>query len=375
MSKKYYVLSQNDLYEEKRHPLFTTYQKVELPKYEELSPEWNGKKIPLTMWQEILAFMKHSYDVLKSETMLFLYYDENKKQPWSFWVPPQITSGMTVKSDPEHINFQVQRAQHPDIMFGTVHHHCSTSAFQSGTDEADETNREGFHFTIGNLNKPTDIDIHFRWCLDNECHELDDLSMVIDGAMSPFKKNIELTDDMLAVEQDYMNQQLYKIPDLTKFDFTSYMDNVSKPKFPAYTTKSKARSIGYFDTNSWWDDHPYNTAKSKKNSTESEGVNELDVVDEMVFNSLYDFEFEEKLLDYVTQTGGDDAEISTIRTGQIEDTRIAHHMYSAYIKQITCPFYKLVDKLLDKYSGQFGIDKQQLVIKLEEYQNEERITI
>jgi hypothetical protein len=307
--------------------------------------------------------------------MLFLYYDENKKQPWSFWVPPQITSGMTVKSDPEHINFQVQRAQHPDIMFGTVHHHCSTSAFQSGTDEADETNREGFHFTIGNLNKPTDIDIHFRWCLDNECHELDDLSMVIDGAMSPFKKNVELTEDMLAVEQDYMNQQLYKIPDLTKFDFTSYMDNVSKPKFPAYTTKSKARSIGYFDTNSWWDDHPYNKSTSKKNSTESEVISELDVVDEMVFNSLYDYEFEEKLLDYVTQTGGDDAEISTIRTGQIEDTRIAHHMYSAYIKQITCPFYKLVDKLLDKYSGQFGIDKQQLVIKLEEYQNEERITI
>ena len=76
-------------------------------------------------------------------------------------------------------------------MFGTVHHHCSTSAFQSGTDEADETNREGFHFTIGNLDKE-DIDIHFRWCLDNQCHELDNLSIaIIDSAESPFKKDIE----------------------------------------------------------------------------------------------------------------------------------------------------------------------------------------
>ena len=30
--------------------------------------------------------------------------------------------GMTVKSDPEHINFQAQRTQYPDTMFGTVHH-------------------------------------------------------------------------------------------------------------------------------------------------------------------------------------------------------------------------------------------------------------
>ena len=43
---------------------------------------------------------------------------------------------MTVKSNPEHSEFEAQRAQCPDIMFGTVHHHCSSSAFQSGTDEA-----------------------------------------------------------------------------------------------------------------------------------------------------------------------------------------------------------------------------------------------
>jgi len=368
--KKYYVLSDGKLHEEVKHNLFTTYQEIKLPEVDVIQPQWHGKKIPLAMWQEILAFMKHSYDVLKSETMLFLYYDETKKQPWSFWVPPQITSGMTVKSDPDHINFQAQRAQYPDIMFGTVHHHCSTSAFQSGTDEADETNREGFHFTIGNLNKE-DIDIHFRWCLNDECHEIEDLSMVIDGAESPFKDNVELTADMHELEVEYMNAQLYVIPDLSKYDYTEYMDNVSKPKF--VSTFPKSKGIGYYDKDSWWDDQY--TPSLKKNSTESEVVDEMDVVDEMVFNSLYDMEFEEKLVEYVSQTGADSAEIFEITKGRIEDTKIAKYMYNVYISQIQCPFFRLVDKLLDKYSGQFDIDKQQLVIKLEAYQNEERITI
>jgi hypothetical protein len=101
----------------------------------------------------------------------------------------------------------------------------------------------------------------------------------------------------------------------------------------------------------------------------------MDVVDEMVFNSMYDNEFEEKLLDYATQLGEDAEAISSIQTGVILDTEIAKYMYKAYIQQIQSPFFNLVNKLLDKYSGQFGIDKQELVIKLDEYQDEERITI
>jgi hypothetical protein len=277
--KKYYVLSNGKLHEEVKNKMFTTYKSIELPEVQDLTPEWHGKKIPLSMWQEILAFMQHSYNELKSETMCFLYYDESKDQPWSFWVPPQITAGMTVKSDPDHINFQAQRAQHPDIMFGTVHHHCSTSAFQSGTDEADETNREGFHFTIGNLNK-TDIDIHFRWCLNDECHEIEDLSMVIDGAESPFRDDIELTDAMAELEIVYMNEQFYVMPDLKQYDFTAYMDNVSKQTYVPRLGKGYGKG--------------YQSAlfPSEKKTSSIPGIAETmiesgDVIDEILFNLAY----------------------------------------------------------------------------------------
>ena len=372
-AKKYYALCQSDLYLERRHPLFTTYEKVELPKYETLSPQWHGKKIPLSMWQEILAFMKYSYDELKSETMCFLYYDEKKKQPWSFWVPPQITNGMTVKSDPEHVNFQVQRAQYPDLLFGTVHHHCSSSAFQSGTDEADETNREGFHFTIGNLNKE-DIDIHFRWCLDNECHELEELSMVIDGAKSPFKDDVVLTNDMYDIELEYMNKQFYVIPDLKKYDFTKYMDNVSKPKVPAHRTK---RASSFYQSN-WdsWDVNP-----SKKNSVHDEVLlDHSDIAEEIVFNLKFDNNAEEYISEYYTQYETKDSaylinQLVQARTSDEEYARVLHKMLTHSVYLTTKDgkdFYKLYQEQLDIYKGQgYIITDNDILQELETIANDE----
>ena len=345
--KKYYVISESKLHEEVKNKLFTTYKPIELPVVQDLTPEWHGKKIPLAMWQEILAFMKHSYDELKSETMCFLYYDEKKAQPWSFWVPPQITSGMTVKSDPEHINFQAQRAQYPDIMFGTVHHHCSTSAFQSGTDEADETNREGFHFTIGNLDKE-DIDIHFRWCLDNQCHELDDLSVAVDGAESPFKDDVELTADMHELEVEYMNAQYAIIPDVKQYDFTQYMDNVSKATIPAYKTyKAKSPYQSYWSD--WGDMH------LPKKTTEDTILDNADVADEIMFNLKLDIDAEELITGYYRQFESKDSSklIMDLASGKTEDeeyARVIHAMLTDSVFLATTEgsyFYKLFSEQLD----------------------------
>ena len=375
MPKKQYYIHDNEVYEKVKNKFFSTYKQIDIPKQDTLVPEWHGKKIPLSMWQEILAFMKYSYDELKSETMCFLYYDEKKKQPWSFWVPPQITNGMTVKSDPEHMNFQAQRAQYPDIMFGTVHHHCSSSAFQSGTDEADETNREGFHFTIGNLNKPDDIDIHFRWCLDNECHELEDLSIAIDGAESPFKNGIELSEAMLEIDTEYKNEQFAHIPDVTKYDFTSYMDNVSRPKAPA------SKKLGYYNSD-WYDTWTQNNLKKNTVLKEEDPIDapieyatEDDIVDEMVFNSMFDNDFEEALIEYITSTTSDNDDIMEITKGTILDHKVARHIYEAYTRQIN-PFCKKVEKILDQYSNKYNMDRQQIVVALQNYcEYEERVYI
>ncbi len=344
--KKHYVISKAKLHEEVKNKLFTTYKPIELPVYEELTPQWHGKKIPFAMWQRILGFMKYSYDVLKSETMCFLYYDETKKQPWSFWVPPQITSGMTVKSDPDHINFQAQRSSYPDTMFGTVHHHCGTSAFQSGTDEADETNREGFHFTVGHLDTPHNVDIHFRWCLDNECHELDDLSIAIDGAESPFKANVELTADMHELEVEYMNAQFATIPDLTQYNFTEYMDNVSKPKYAPKTYKAKSPYQSYWSD---WGD------MQVKKTTEDIILDNADIADEILFNLKLDFDAEELITTYYRKFESKDSSklIMDLASGKTDDeeyARVIHAMLTDSVFLATTEgsyFYKLFSEQLD----------------------------
>lgn len=163
MSNKNYKVHNNAVYELQDNDLYTTYSKCKVPEIDNITPTWKGSPIPFQMWQDITDWCVLSYEKFKSETLVFLYYDlNNKKNPWSFWIPPQITNGMTVKSNPESEFFEKERKNFPDTMFGTVHHHCSSSAFQSGTDHSDELDREGLHFTIGNLNTPFDLDVHVR---------------------------------------------------------------------------------------------------------------------------------------------------------------------------------------------------------------------
>ena len=344
MPKKSYVISKAKLHEEVKNKMFTTYKPIELPEYEELTPQWHGKKIPLALWEEIVAFMKLSYDKLRSETMCFLYYDETKTQPWSYWIPPQITSGMTVKSDPDHAEFQTQRAQYPDTMFGTVHHHCSTSAFQSGTDEADETNREGFHFTIGHLDKD-EIDLHFRWCLDNECHEIEDLSIAIGGTSSPFKEDIELSDDMRVIELAYMNEQLANLPDLSKYDFTEQIKNVSKP---AYVTPSYGKK---------------NTKQLESNSiplVTEEDLTIGDILDEIIFNIKFDTDIESSIENYLQTYDPNNAteKVTSLYQGHMWDTEYAsilHRMYTDIEYRMSAEFQefqKSIDKHLDTFKIQ-----------------------
>ena len=165
MSNKQYTIHDDTVYEVSSNALYTTYTKCQVPVSDSVAPEWKGQAIPYKMWQDITDWCVLSYEKFKSETLVFLYYDLNKQDDenrWSFWIPPQITNGMTVKSNPDSEFFEKERKNFPDTMFGTVHHHCSASAFQSGTDHADELEREGLHFTIGHLDKPFDLDVHVR---------------------------------------------------------------------------------------------------------------------------------------------------------------------------------------------------------------------
>jgi hypothetical protein len=317
MSQKY-VVNDNKVYQVNDNKLFTTYDEVEIPE-QDVTPVWKGAKIPLIMWHNIVKFCKHSYDELKSETLIYLFYDETAEEPWSWWVPPQTTAGMTVKSDPDHPDYATQRAQYPDTMFGTVHHHCSTSAFQSGTDEADETQREGLHFTVGNLNKDNDFDVHFRMTIGNNHCEID-AHTYIEMEVDPFKRNTRIP----KVTRDHIRTELHKV-DITRIDtkympdFTSEMANVSK----SYTVSAgkKQPALG-----SWYDE-PYYYKSSKKNADEN--LTSLDIAEDFVQAVLLDTDYEKLLTNYYSYRG-DTQRIQLLAKGVIYDAQIAEDLHESF---------------------------------------------
>jgi hypothetical protein len=58
------------------------------------------------------------------------------------------------------------------LYFGTVHHHCSASAFQSSTDEQNEWNQDGLHITVGKMDGERH-DLHARFYLGGNGYETD----------------------------------------------------------------------------------------------------------------------------------------------------------------------------------------------------------
>ena len=92
-----------------------------------------------------------------SEALVNLFYHDGAKEWEALVLPQEGYTGMTVKSLPDHPGRSEAIATLPRLPggtwepHGTVHHHCRASAFQSGTDSADEAHKEGLHITIGNL--------------------------------------------------------------------------------------------------------------------------------------------------------------------------------------------------------------------------------
>lgn len=353
MSNKQYVVHNNEVFEKIENDLFTSYKPVEVPQAEELTAEWHGKKIPSHIWFEILAFMKASQAKFSSEAMLFLYYDENSTEPWSYWVPPQKTNGMTVKSDPDHPEFSKQRAQYPDVMFGTVHHHCTSSAFQSGTDEADETTREGFHFTVGKLGKDQESEVHARLTLAGIHYEFENLNMIIDNVVNPFNPKIDLDDNMLDFLTQYNNRKLSKVPeDWQDYDFDDQLKNVTKPWFGKSTPGYRSNQKGFY-----WDDDAW---EDKMNPVKKTGdtVNPDDLVEELVDYISSSWSGEEQILNYYTEYESKNyQELNDLTLGRTTDDeyrRVITEMCNNEIFLSSMDgkdFTKLVETFLDDYTS------------------------
>jgi len=129
--------------------------------------DWKGPKIPLDVWNEVLSFFQWCYNEYRSECQVRLYVSPTL-QTWKAYAYPQVAkTGMTA----HELDNEEKRKQHAELglqppdwfAFGTVHHHCSASAFQSGTDETNEQNQDGLHITIGHMSNKDKYDIHAQF--------------------------------------------------------------------------------------------------------------------------------------------------------------------------------------------------------------------
>ncbi len=127
--------------------------------------KWEGPMIQPLVWQQMLAFFKWTHDEYKSESQVRLFVN-HKTREWAAWAFPQeAKTGMTAK-ELDTDETKKQRAQFSDtegwLYFGTVHHHCGASAFQSSVDEANEKSQDGLHITIGKMYDVKLYDMHCR---------------------------------------------------------------------------------------------------------------------------------------------------------------------------------------------------------------------
>lgn len=130
--------------------------------------------IPIYQWREIIGFHKTLSIATNAETVSYHKWDPARKRYHTI-IPFQDTvpGGLSVDVDWEdHRNIKLlddfAKANGGDSMLPacTIHTHVNSSAFESGTDAADEDDMPGWHLTLGHLSKhKTLLDVHSRFRL------------------------------------------------------------------------------------------------------------------------------------------------------------------------------------------------------------------
>jgi hypothetical protein len=143
--------------------------------------DYHGPKFAPEMWHQVLSFFRWTHKEMQSECQVRLYVNL-KLGRWAAWAFPQAArTGMTARELPgqetpdkarERFAFWNSEPSDDWLYFGTVHHHCAASAFQSGTDEQNEWNQDGLHLTVGKMDAERH-DLHARFYLGGNCYEPD----------------------------------------------------------------------------------------------------------------------------------------------------------------------------------------------------------
>jgi hypothetical protein len=161
-------LSKGRAYREESTNLYRVAVPIPIETREAPDFEWKGGRIPLSLWNRIASFLKWTNVEYGSEALVQLYYSQSSGEWTGFPMPQWVGTGMTVSQITSGSEFDACmdiRARNAEldgmIPIGSVHHHCSAGAFQSGTDEADERDKPGLHITLGKMDESR-LDFHSR---------------------------------------------------------------------------------------------------------------------------------------------------------------------------------------------------------------------
>lgn len=151
-------VSDNKLFLRSDSEWVSGFTEIEVPKGDPLL-RFKGGKMSIKLWFQILNFFLWTQEKYKAESQVRLYYNKETQQ-WGAYPYPQTPNGMTTNDSQD----KEIRSKFPEPWqyLGTAHHHCTTAAFQSGTDEANEREQDGWHYTIGCLDKAF-VDYHGRF--------------------------------------------------------------------------------------------------------------------------------------------------------------------------------------------------------------------
>ncbi len=287
-------------------------------KVTELSGEFNytGPKIPPDVWRQILSFFKWTYDTTQSESQVRLFVSV-KLNTWKAWAfPQQAECGLSTKELPTE-DARKQRAElfenHDDwTAWGTVHHHCGISAFQSGTDESDEKNVGGLHITVGDLDKPHHS-IHCRLYHQGDLYEPDmgkfwDIGNLVETlpveirALLPADCGDRLAREQMCLPSAIEFPEAWK-NNLIKVEHKSYADSwFSRDSKPEPEKDGDIQWIGdtcYHRQNGVWQASPFPTNNQPVTRRRARGASGLDplgvraadALDELLHNtSMYNIE-------------------------------------------------------------------------------------
>lgn len=141
-----YIVARDGFYLKKSNHFYGCVVKVksipDLPELEESLVLRQGMpKIPYSLVEEAIAFFRAVFNEYNSEAAALLVFDNHEKQ-WSIRPVKQRVSSASVEYGTGAVSG----------VCGTIHSHCNMGAFFSCTDDKDDSQTDGFHIVVGNIN-------------------------------------------------------------------------------------------------------------------------------------------------------------------------------------------------------------------------------